>query len=154
MLTGCVPSAVEPPSLAPRAIEKAGEQPIQARSSVRPGSVPASVAARLNDLLREAREGDAAFRSIETREADDLRGVGAARGSESWALAQQAISALLAARQQSASALSDLDSLAVETVRDTAGDASRGGLTEIMAARAEAEAIVYRQNSLIDTLTR
>jgi len=149
-IAGCM-EAARPPSLAPRAIEK-GEAgapvaaPVEASRAIDP-----ALLTRVTTLMASLRAGDADFTQAATSGASALAGGrGAATGTERWIAAQQVISALQAARQRSADALAELDSLTVAQLRVAADDPSAGGLVELRAAQAEGASIVARQTAQIE----
>lgn len=144
-----------PPSLAPRAIETRGEavDPQPTTPAVRP--LDASLSSRIAALLAEATSGDSEFAKAEASGSATLAaGRKAAEGSEAWIAAQTAQSALEIARQRTASALAEIDSLVVAQAEATARDPSEGGLSELQAAQAVIEAMVNRQTTRIEELIR
>jgi hypothetical protein len=151
LIAGCA-GLSEVPSLAPRPIEKIG---MGAAAPAPPATLPvaqsdAALNLRISVLLGEAREGDASFVREDAANARAIvAGRRAAEGSEAWIAGETARSALEAARQKSADTLAALDQLLVE--RTTAGGA---GITELEAAKAQAEAIVARQTARLDELSR
>lgn len=149
LLSGCAGlSGI--PSLAPRPIEKLGEAPAPSPAPVT--TVPADLALlqRIAALTSEAQNGDEIFRNEDRNGASAIAaGRRAPEGSEAWIAGETARSALEAARQQSSDALAALDQLLVERTNSNAG-----GVAEIEAAKAAAEAIVARQTERLDTLTR
>src|ERR687897_201593 len=70
-----------------------------------------ALTARIAQLMADVRAGDAAFQAA-AQEADRLAAAAGPAQSESWIEAQQAISALVAARAPVAKAIADLDELA------------------------------------------
>jgi hypothetical protein len=114
LLAACAPQGSFP-SLLPRAVEQ--QQPAAEPVAVEPDS-PAdpALAARLDDLLARARQGQQAFEAELGTATAAVRRSGAAH-SESWIEAQQALSRLEAARAPTMSALTELDALAVEQSR-------------------------------------
>jgi hypothetical protein len=143
--------AARPPSLAPRAVEKGeASQPATATvAAARP--IEPALAGRIATLMASLRAGDADFAQAAASGASALAGGrGADTGTERWIAAQQIVSALQAARQRSADALAELDSLTVAQIRTTADDPSAGGLAELQAAQAEGAAIVTRQTAQIE----
>ncbi|MFM9978520.1 MAG: hypothetical protein ACKVOP_10820 [Sphingomonadaceae bacterium] len=146
-------AAARPPSLAPRAIEKA-EAGAPAASSPAPApvrAIDAALAARIAAAVASLRASDADFETAAKEGAATLAsGRGTATGSERWIAAQQVLSALQAARQRSADALAELDSLTVAQIDANAADPTIGGIAELQAAQAEADTIVSRQTQRID----
>jgi hypothetical protein len=153
-LSGCMAPA-NPPSLAPRAIEIRADavDPVPQAPTVRP--LDASLASRISALLAEATAGDADFSKSEASGAGALAvGRKAPEGSEAWIAVQTAQSALEVARQRSAAALAEIDTLVVSQAEAVARDPSKGGLSELQAAQAVIEAMVNRQTARIEQLTR
>jgi hypothetical protein len=153
LVTGAcsTPPGATVPSLAPRAAEN-----IDPRVPVDDGAVQmpvdAALAARLAELVGIARQGDSAFAAA-AGEAQRLTAAAGAPQSESWVVAQQAVSAAVAARGPTARALGDIDALAAAAL------VKRGGigpsdLAAIEGAAAEVGAIDRRQAGTIDALQR
>ena len=111
LAAGCTPEG-EFPSLEPRAAELADplEEPVRTPQAV---AAEPALGARTAELAGEARRGERAFDAAFPSAAAATRASGA-HGSESWIAAQQAISALEAARAPTTAALAELDRLAVE----------------------------------------
>src|SRR4051794_33969818 len=100
---------VAPPSLLPRAAEAIDPRlPVVRPINDRP--VDAVLASRLAELVSQAHSGDAAFRPA-AAEAARLAASAGAPQSESWIAAQQALSAAVAARGATVSALGDIDAI-------------------------------------------
>jgi hypothetical protein len=137
------------PSLAPRAAEAIDPRlPVVPSGTAQPAD-PALLA-RLQALVGQARSGEQAFGAA-LGEAQRLASAAGAPQSESWVVAQQALSAAVAARAPTTRALGDIDALASEAV------ALRGGLAPadlaaVQAAAAEVGAIDRRQAQQIDAL--
>lgn len=110
-MAGCAPQGSFP-SLAPRAVEKADLNPPAPPPPPTVASDPA-LAARLAQLVDQARQGDAAFEAELPKARAAVEKAGAA-GSDSWVVAQEAVSGLEAARAPTAAALTELDRLGVE----------------------------------------
>jgi hypothetical protein len=153
-LGGCMAPA-NPPSLAPRAIEMRADavDPVPSMPPAQP--LDSSLASRIAALLAEATAGDADFAKSEASGSSALAaGRKATEGSEAWIGAQAAQSALEVARQRTAAALGEVDSLVVAQAEAVARDPSTGGLSELQAAQAVIEAMVNRQTARIEQLTR
>jgi len=139
------------PSLAPRAAET-----IDPRVPVGDGAVQqavdAALAARLAELVGLARQGEGAFAAA-AGEAQRLAESAGAPQSESWVVAQQAVSAAVAARGQTARALGDIDALAAAALVRRGGIAP-ADLAAIEGAAAEVGAIDRRQAGAINALQR
>ena len=149
LLSACaVPSATEP-SLAPRAAE-AIDPRVPIPGDIVSGPADPALTARIAELLAEVRSGDAAFQAA----AQDAEALAAAAGpaqSESWIVAQEALSGLVAARAPVTKAIADLDALAAGRIAATGGILP-GDLAAIQAATTEAGAIGQREAEVIDRL--
>lgn len=133
------------PSLAPRPIEQRGEE-IETPPPTPPAPASATLRADLDRLLKKARDGESAFAALlDSTEQAVSRARGAAPSSEAWVTAQQLLSALDAARAETASALAELDSLYVDLADKATRDATAGGVEEAYSARSEVEGINNRQ---------
>src|SRR5688500_412328 len=109
-IAGCSTPPGPVPSLAPRAAEAIDPRvPVGEGEPLR--SVDAALAARLAELVGLARQGDSAFTAA-AGEAQRLAAAAGAPQSESWVVAQQAVSAAVAARAPTTRALGDIDALA------------------------------------------
>lgn len=137
------------PSLAPRAAE-AIDPRVPIPSEVIAGPAAPALTARIAELLAQVHNGDAGFQAA-SGEAERLVASAGASQSESWIAAQQAVSALVAARAPVVKAISDLDELASAQLLATGGILP-GDLQAIQAATAEAGAIGEREAALIDRL--
>jgi hypothetical protein len=150
LLTCACADMGEIPSLAPRPIEKldkASPAPAVPTATV---AADADLNAKIAALLAGARAGDTRFAREDGASAKAIIAGGrAAIGSDAWIAGQAAQSALEAARQESADALSALDQLLVE--QTTSGGA---GLAEIEVAQREAASIVARQSERLAALSR
>ena len=148
-MAGCTAPGGPAPSLAPRAAE-AIDPRVPVEHMVGPGPVDAVLAARLAELVGQARSGEAAF-IVAAGEARRLAAAAGPSQSESWVIAQQAVSAAVAARAPATRALGDIDGIAAAEL------ARRGGITPadlaaIEAAGAQVAAIDRRQAEAIDDL--
>ena len=149
LLSACTTPPTSEPSLAPRAAE-AIDPRVPIPDEVVAGPADPALAARIAELMAEIRAGDAAFEAI-SGQAEQLAASAGPAQSESWIEAQQALSALIAARAPVARAMADLDALAATRVTATAGILP-GDLAAIQAAGSEAGAINQRHAELIDRL--
>lgn len=150
-LTGCAGTLTGYPSLAKRSIENA---PMGEAAAV-PAPVEADPAlqAQVDRLSAQAQGGSAAFDKAWPAADHAARAAsGAAISSEAWVVAQQAISSLESARNDSVSALASLDVLYVERSNAIADGKAHGGTEQIDAARASVLATVDSQNDRIDAL--
>ena len=148
-LCGCAASMANPPSLGPRIAESIDPRlpvPEPEPSAV----VTPALASRLTGLIADAEAGDAQFRAA----AAAARQAAAAAGppqSESWVVAQQALSVLVASRAPVTRALGDIDAAAAARIQGVGGVAP-ADLNAIQAAAARVGAIDRRQAALIDEL--
>ena len=137
------------PSLAPRAAE-AVDPRVPIPSEVVAGPADPALAAQIAELLAEVRAGDAAFQGA-AQNAEALAAAAGPAQSESWIVAQEALSGLVAARAPVTKAIADLDALASARLA-TSGGILPGDLAAIHAATTEAGAIGARQAAVIDRL--
>lgn len=132
--SACAAPAVNAPSLAPRAVE-AIDPRVPVPEPVQSAEADPGLAARLNSLVAEAEAGDLAFRAA----IGDARRLAAAAGppeSESWVVAQQALSAAIAARAPVTRAMGEIDSIASRRVLAIGGiEAANLKAIEAAAAR-------------------
>ena len=148
-IAACTAPAVNAPSLAPRAAEAIDPRvPIPEAAPAGPAS-PALVA-RLDALVGQARQGDAAFQ-LAVGEAERLTAAAGEPQSESWVVAQQALSAAVAARAPVTQALGDIDGIGSAELAAKGGVAP-GDQAALAAAAAAVGAIDRRQAALIDRL--
>lgn len=148
VLSACSAPQSGGPSLAPRAAE-AIDPRVPISNEIVVGPVDPALASRIGALMAEVRAGDAAFRAAAT-EAERLAGSAGPALSESWIEAQQAISALVAARAPVAKATADLDELAAALV--ASGGILPGNLRALETATAEAAAMGEGEAAVIDRL--
>ena len=145
-LGGCAGGSVRPPSLEPRAAEAIDPRVPVSEAPVS-FVVSTGLQAELAALAGRAEDGDRAFRAAAPA-AESAASAAGSRGSESWVAAQQALSALVAARGAVSRALADVDSLAAERIRRLGGIAA-GDKSAIDAAAAAIAAIDRRQAALV-----
>lgn len=134
------------PSLSKRPIETLPLTEPQAEAAA-PAAADATVRGRIEALLAQAREGQAAFAAMLPRARQAAASAGA-EASESWVAAQQVLSAAEAARAPSTRALAELDALIATRVHGGTDD----GLAELQAAQAELGPVVEEQQREIDAL--
>ena len=147
-LGGCA-SGSAPPSLLPRAAEAIDPRlPVERPLNDRP--VNAALAAKLAELIRQARAGDAAFGPA-AAEAERLAGAAGAAQSESWIAAQVALSAAIAARDPTARAIGDIDAIGSDKLQ-AQGGLSPADLAAIKAAGDEAGTIDQRQADAVKAI--
>lgn len=139
------------PSLQPRPAEAIDPRlPVVRPINDRPAS--ASLTTRLSALIDAARRGNAAFDSAAS-EAERLAANAGAPQSEGWIAAQEALTAAIAARKPTATALGDIDALAASALQANGGLAPND-LAAIKSAQAEAGALDARQAARIDAIQK
>lgn len=140
-----------PPSLAPRATEAIDPRlPVTGPVNDRP--VNPALAARLAELVSQAKNGAAAFEPLAER-ARKLAAAAGAPQSEGWIVAQEAVSAAIAARAPTAQAIGDIDALGGNALQ-TQGGLAPADLAAIKQAGAEVAAIDSRQAEAIAAIQR
>ena len=148
---GCATGSGPTPSLAPRAVETIDPRaPVVASADQRP--VDRALAAHLADLIGQARSGESAFATA----AGEAQRMAAAAGppqSETWIVAQEALSAAVAARSPTTRALGDIDAMTAAALAKSGG-ISAADQAAIAAAAREVGAIDRGQAQTIDTLQR
>lgn len=148
-LSACATSPTGEPSLRPRAAE-AVDPRVPIPSEVIAGPADPALASRIAELMAEVRSGDAAFQGA-ARNAEALAEAAGPAQSESWIVAQEALSGLVAARGPVARAIADLDALAASRIA-ASGGILPGDLAALQAATEEAGAIGRREAAVIDRL--
>lgn len=139
------------PSLQPRAAEAIDPRvPVVRPINDRP--VTAALAERLSALVDASRSGNAAFDSAAS-EAERLAATAGAPQSEGWIAAQEALTAAIAARRPTATALGDIDALAASALQAQGGLAPND-LAAIQRAQAEVGALDARQAARVDAVQR
>lgn len=150
-LTGCAQVGGPYPSLEPSAAEAIDPRvPVDRPINDRP--VTPAIAVRLGELIGEARRGDSAFIPL-AGTAERLAAATGAASSESWIVAQEALSAAIAARAPTVRALGDIDALAAQRLAEQGG-ISPNDLAAIQAAASEVGAIERRQAAAIAAVQR
>jgi hypothetical protein len=148
-MAGCAAPSGPVPSLAPRAAEAIDPRvPVVAATTPQP--VNPALAVRLADLVGQARSGQDAFAAA-AGEAQRLASAAGEPQSETWVVAQEAVSAAAAARAPTTNALGDIDGIAAAAL-ETKGGIAPSDLAAIEAAAGEVKAIDQRQAEIIDTL--
>jgi hypothetical protein len=149
--TGCASTSGPVPSLAPRAAEAIDPRvPVLTATTPQPAS-PA-LAVRLEELVGQARSGEGAF-AVAAGEAQRLAAAAGPPQSETWVVAQEALSAAVAARAPTTKALGDIDGIAAAAL-ESRGGMARADLAAVEAAAAEVGAINQRQTQIIDELQK
>lgn len=150
-LSACSAPGGPYPSLRPRAGEAIDPRvPVVRPTNDRP--VTPSLAAHLSALVGQARSGNAAFDTAAS-EAEQLAASAGARQSEGWIAAQEALTAAIAARKTTATALGDIDGLAATALQAQGGFAPND-LAAIKSAQAEVGALDARQSARIDAVQK
>ncbi len=147
LLAGCV-SEGPFPSLAPRPDERlAIEEPVREAPVVADDS---AFRARINQLLGEARSGDAAFEH-DYEAAARTAGRAGPEGSNSWIDAQQALSRAEVSRIRATEAADELHQLALARADQPTSPADQAALE---AAIDQADAVVAAQQARVNRLRR
>ncbi len=148
---GCVRMVGASPNLAPRSAEAIDPRvPVPGIVNDRP--VSPALASRLSALIAQARAGDRAFQPAAAR-ARQLAGAAGRSQTESWVVAQEALSAAVGARAQTARALGDIDALGANAL-ETEGGLAPADLAAIQSAAAEVGAIDRRQAETVAAIQR
>src|SRR5215218_9611016 len=114
-LSACSAPGGPYPSLQPRAAEAIDPRmPVVRPLNDRP--VTPSLAAQLSTLVDQARSGNSAFDGAAS-EAERLAATAGGPQSEGWIAAQEALSAAIAARKPTTTALGDIDALAAAALQ-------------------------------------
>jgi hypothetical protein len=151
MLAGCSAPGGPFPSLQPRSAEKIDPRvPVDRPMNTRP--VSAALASSLSEMVGRAHAGDSGFAPLIAAAERQAESAGAPR-SEGWIAAQEALSAAVAARRITATALADIDALGGERL-ETQGGMSPADLAAIQAAAAEVGAIDHRQQDRVDAVQK
>lgn len=139
------------PSLQPRAAETIDPRvPVTRPINDRP--VSAALAARLSGLVAQAHDGDAAFERV-IANAERLAVNAGAAQSERWIAAQEALTAAIAARRATATALGDIDAIAASALQTNRGIAPNDFAAIEHAAR-EVAALDRRQAERVDAVQK
>lgn len=146
LVSACAAGGGPPPSLQPRAAERIDprvpvERPLNDRAAT-----PALLA-RLEALIGQAREGEARFEVAIAIARRSAEGAGPPQ-SESWIVAQEALSGAVEARGAAAFALGEIDSHGAELLAEQGGLAP-SDLKAIEDAAATVGAINSRQAAAI-----
>ncbi len=150
-LGACAAPGGPSPSLQPRAAE-AVDPRVPVSGSVNDRPVSPALAARLRELVAQAQSGDAAFAPLAERAEQLASGAGAPQ-SESWTVAQEALSAAVAARGPTARALGDIDALGADALQRQGGMAP-ADLAAVQEAGQRVAAIDRRQTARVDAIQR
>jgi hypothetical protein len=150
-LTACSAPGGPYPSLQPRAAEAIDPRvPVVRPINDRP--VTAGLAARLAALVEQAQSGDAAFDGAASV-AERLAGGAGPPRSESWIAAQEALTAAIAARRPTATAMGDIDEIGATALQNQAGIAPND-FAAIKSAAAKVGAIDSRQADRVASIQK
>ena len=150
-LSACSAPGGPYPSLQPRASEAIDPRvPVVRPLNDRP--VTPALAVRLSALVEQAHSGNAAFDSAASQ-AERLAASAGGPQSEGWVAAQEALTAAIAARKATATALGDIDGLAASALQ-TQGGFAPSDLAAIKSAQAEVGALDAHQASRINAVQR
>ena len=142
----CAAQDSSAPSLAPRAAETIDPR-VPVPDPELPTTADAQLTERLRALVAQAVSGDEAFRAA----ISDARRLAEAAGpaeSESWILAQQALSKSIAAREPVTRAVGEIDALGARSVV-THGGIGAANLKAIESAAAQVSAIDEREAAVL-----
>jgi hypothetical protein len=137
---------VNAPSLYPRPAE-AIDPRIPVPDPVLSTTPTPGLVEQLNALVGQAEAGDSDFQPLASAAEKAVAAAGAPQ-SESWIVAQQALSAAIAARAPVTRAAADLDSLGAQRIQKLGGIAA-ADLKAIDAASAKVRAIDEREAAMI-----
>jgi len=139
------------PSLQPRAAEAIDPRvPVVRPINDRPES--AALVAQLSALVDQAHAGSDSFDGAASQ-AERLAGAAGGRQSEGWIVAQEALTAAIAARKPTATALGDIDEIAATALK-TKGGIAPNDLAAIKRAQAEVGSLDSRQSERIAAIQR
>lgn len=137
------------PSLQPRSAEAIDPRvPVEKPLNNRP--VMATLASELAALVEDARKGDSEFQSA-AAQAERLAAAAGAPQGESWVVAQEALSAAVAARGPVGNAVGNVDEVGASALRNQGGIAPND-LAAIKSAAAEIGEIDRREAARIKTI--
>ena len=150
-LSACAAPGGPYPSLQPRAAEAIDPRlPVTRPMNNRP--VTPSLAANLASLVDQAQTGNASFDSAASQ-AERLAASAGAPQSEGWIAAEEALTAAVAARKPTATALGDIDGLAATALQTQRGIAPND-LAAIQRAAAKFAALDQRQADRINAIQK
>ena len=148
-LTACATTNANEPSLARRPAE-AIDPRVPIPSNPVAGTVDAALASRLGALVAEGKTGAAEFET-EVGRAQSLAAAAGPAQSESWVLAQQALSGLEAARARTTRAVSEIDELAAARIQG-GGGLSVADQAAIEASSGELRTASERQAAVLEQI--
>lgn len=148
-LAACAATSTTEPSLARRPAELIDPRlPLPADAPA--GPVDPALQSRLGELVAQGNEGARSFDAL-VGQADKLAGAAGPRESESWIVAQQALSGLEGARAKTTAALSEIDAIASARIQSGAG-LTAADLAAVEASSNELRATADRQSATIDRI--
>jgi hypothetical protein len=150
-LSGCASAPLGAPSLAPRSAEAIDPRvPVpEAAISMTP---TAGLLAEIDRLVRQAITGDESFQPL-IEHARELAASAGPKESESWIVAQQALSAAVAARAPVSAAAADIDALGAQRIK-ALGGIGAADLKLIDTAAARIGSVDDREAAAIDEIQR
>ena len=151
ILSGCTAAGGPYPSLQPRAAETIDPRVPVVRAMNDRATVPALME-RLGALVGQAERGDAAFNEA-VATSERLAANAGAPQSDSWIVAQEALTAAIAARKPTATALGDIDEIAATALQNQRGIAPND-LDAIKSAAERVAAMDRRQSERIDAIQK
>jgi hypothetical protein len=150
-LSACAAPGGPYPSLQPRAAEAIDPRvPVERPMNNRP--VSPTLASNLSALVGQAQSSNSAFDSAAS-EAEHLAASAGGPQSEGWIAAQEALTAAIAARKQTATALGDIDALAATALQTQRGIAPND-LAAIKNAQGVVAALDRRQAERVDAIQK
>ena len=150
-LSACAAPGGPYPSLRPRAAEAIDPRvPVVRPINDRP--VTPGLAARLSALVDQAQSGNVAFDAAASAAERLASGAGAPQ-SESWIAAQEALTAAIAARRPTATAIGDIDEIGATALQTQAGIAPND-FAAIKSAAATVSAIDRRQAERVNAIQK
>lgn len=151
LVSGCSSPGGPYPSLQPRSAE-AIDPRVQPVRPMNDRPVTPALASQLAALVGHARAGDSDFQPAAAN-AERLAAAAGAPQSEGWVAAQEALSAAIAARKPTASALADIDSLGAHALQ-TNGGIAPNDLAAIQSAAAEVGSLDQHQADRVKAVQR
>ena len=148
-LSACSAPNARYPSLQPRAAE-AIDPRVPVTKPMNERAVSPELAARLATLVGEAESSNSAFEGAAS-EAERLAASAGAPQSEGWIVAQEALTAAIAARKPTAMALGDIDNIAAVALQTNRGIAPND-LAAIKRAQDEVGSLDQRQAERIHAM--
>ena len=150
-LSACSTAGRPYPSLQPRSAE-AIDPRLQPIRPINDRPVTPALASQLAALVDQARAGENAFAPAAT-DAERLVAIAGAAQSESWVVAQEALSAAVAARKPTAMAQADIDAIGASALQ-THGGSAPNDLKAIENAAAEVGEIARTQTDRIAAMQK